>query len=56
MQAYHPSQRITDSATVAHLRQAGLAVNVYTVNDRQEQQALFAMGVTAVITDMPWLP
>lgn len=54
--AYHPSDAITDTTTVRELRAAGFGINVYTVNSRQRQRELFAMGVTAVFTDFPSLP
>ena len=44
---------ITDEHTVRRLREAGFAVNVYTVNDPQRMQELFLWGVNAVFTDVP---
>ncbi len=54
--AYHPKDDITDAPLVKKLRAAGLGINVFTINSSKRQQELFAMGVTAVITDFPKLP
>jgi len=42
---------ITDEITVRSLRDAGFAVNVYTVNDLERQNELFRWGVNGVFTD-----
>ncbi len=44
---------ITDEHTVRRLREAGFAVNVYTVNNPQRMKELFKWGVNAVFTDVP---
>jgi glycerophosphoryl diester phosphodiesterase len=49
--AYHPENAITDAALVKTLRAAGLAVNVFTVNDPTRQHQLFGFGVTGIFTD-----
>ena len=49
--AYHPEEKITTRDIVAHLRDAGFFVNVYTVNDPARQQELFSWGVNGVFTD-----
>ncbi len=54
--AYHPADDITDTGLIRGLRAAGIAVNVYTVNSKERQKALFAMGATAIFTDFPELP
>jgi glycerophosphoryl diester phosphodiesterase len=54
--AYHPADEITDAALIRSLRAAGIGVNVYTVNSKERQTALFAMGATAIFTDFPELP
>ncbi len=51
--AYHPSDTITDARLIKKLRAAGIGVNVYTVNSKERQKELFAMGVTAIFTDFP---
>jgi glycerophosphoryl diester phosphodiesterase len=53
--AYHPSDAITDAGLIRHLRAANIGVNVYTVNSKERQKALFAMGATAIFTDFPML-
>lgn len=54
--AYHPSDALTDEALIRTLRTAGLAINVYTVNDRCRKQQLFDQNVTAIFTDYPAIP
>jgi glycerophosphoryl diester phosphodiesterase len=54
--AYHPSDDMTDAELVRLLRSGGIGINVYTVNSRERQKELFAMGATAVFTDYPELP
>lgn len=53
--AYHPADDITDAELIRRLRAAGIGINVYTVNSKARQKALFAMGATAVFTDFPEL-
>lgn len=50
--AYHPSDGIVDADTVALLRKAGYAVNVYTVNDPGRAETLFGWGVNGIFTDL----
>ena len=54
--AYHPADTLVDARLVKKLRAAGIGVNVYTVNSKERQKELFAMGVTAIFTDFPELP
>jgi glycerophosphoryl diester phosphodiesterase len=54
--AYHPSDSIIDARLIKKLRAAGIGVNIYTVNSKERQKQLFAMGVTAIFTDFPELP
>lgn len=42
-----------DAGTCAMLRDAGLAVACYTVNDRDEGERLLAQGASAIFTDRP---
>jgi glycerophosphoryl diester phosphodiesterase len=52
-QAYHPSMKYTYAKQVQELREAGYAVNVWTVNEESDMQELIEMGVTGIITDFP---
>lgn len=54
-QAFHPSMKHTYAKQVQELREAGYAVNVWTVNEESDMQALIEMGVTGIITDFPQL-
>jgi glycerophosphoryl diester phosphodiesterase len=54
-QAYHPYHEIIDHDQIRDLRQAGFEVNVWTVNDEAEMEALIKAGVTGLITDFPQL-
>jgi glycerophosphoryl diester phosphodiesterase len=49
----HCDHRRLDARWTARLRDSGLPVLAYTVNDRRRAETLFAWGVTAVITDRP---
>ncbi len=49
--AYHPADQIVDSALIRAVRDAGLRVNVFTVNDPVRQRQLFAAGATGLFTD-----
>jgi glycerophosphoryl diester phosphodiesterase len=51
--AYHPHDAITDRALVSELRSAGIAVNVFTVNDQERRHQLAQFGVSGIITDYP---
>ena len=55
--ALHSSARALTAETVAAVREAGLPLACYTVNNRDDAGRLFAMGVSAVFTDRPdlWL-
>ena len=46
--AYHPDQRILAPGDLAALRDAGFAVNVWTVNDMSEAKRLVAEGARCV--------
>ena len=56
--AYHPADAITDAPLIRTLRNAGLDVNVFTVNDQTRQEALFSWGACGIFTDFlqPPLP
>ncbi len=49
----HPHFRHTNSDTIARARDAGVEVYVWTVNDPEDGQRLAALGVSALITDVP---
>jgi glycerophosphoryl diester phosphodiesterase len=51
--AVHPHVAFVDAELVARAHQAGLQVNVWTVDDPATIQVLHAMGVDAVITNVP---
>ena len=51
--AAHPDQLLVTPEGMARLREAGLAVNVWTVNTAEEAQRLAALGATGLITDYP---
>lgn len=53
--AYHPADNLIDAELIRRLRSAGFGINVYTVNSKERQRALFAMGATAIFTDYPEL-
>jgi glycerophosphoryl diester phosphodiesterase len=50
-EAIHPFVTTVSPTLVARAHQAGLAVNVWTVNARHDLQAMVEVGVDAVITD-----
>lgn len=49
--AIHPFVIGVDAAAVASAHDAGVAVNVWTVNGTHDMEALVAMGADAIITD-----
>lgn len=53
VQAYHPSRTLLEPGDVQALREAGIAVNVWTVNDMNEAERLIRQGVKGIITDFP---
>lgn len=53
MAAIHPFDPCVDAALVRRAHDAGLAVNVWTVNDPDRMAELVAMGVDGIITDTP---
>lgn len=50
---YHPEQRLMQSPEIARLRQAGVAVNIWTVNESESMQTLIEAGASGIITDFP---
>lgn len=53
MQALNPQDALVDAGLVATAHDAGLAVNVWTVDDPDRIRALAHLGVDAVITNDP---
>lgn len=53
--ALHISDRAATRENVADILNAGYAVRVYTINDRNRMDALKSMGVGSVFTDKPAL-
>ncbi len=51
--AVHMDAASAGPEAIAVVREAGLAVACYTVNDRDEAERLLASGVSAVFTDYP---
>lgn len=49
--AYHPADQIVDAPLISAVRDAGLLVNVFTVNDPVRRRQLFAAGATGIFTD-----
>ncbi len=55
LQAIHPHDLLVDAAFVNRAHDAGIAVNVWTVDDTDRGLALVEMGVDAIITNTPAL-
>ena len=55
LQAIHPHDLLVDAGFVRRAHEAGLAVNVWTVDDLDRGRALAGMGVDAIITNTPRL-
>lgn len=53
MEAIHPHDLLVDAAFVAEAHRIDVAVNVWTVDDVARIQSLAAMGVDAIITNVP---
>ena len=51
--AWHPNVRTLTKAPVLKAREAGIAVNPYTVNDVDRMNELTKWGVTGLVTDVP---
>lgn len=51
--AIHPEAALVTAARMARWRRAGLAVNVWTVDEPDEAARLAALGVNAIITNDP---
>ncbi len=53
MMAIHPHDVLVDRSFVEQAHAAGLAVNVWTVDDPERIVALAEVGVDAIITNVP---
>jgi glycerophosphoryl diester phosphodiesterase len=51
--AVHPERKLTSADRCRKWKKRSKLINVWTVNDVAEAQALAAMGVDAIITDVP---
>ena len=49
--SYHPEDRITNKKKLEDVRNAGIFINVYTVNEPKRQKELFEWGVNGIFTD-----
>jgi len=52
VRSYNPSLQIVDSDLIKDLSNAGIFVNIFTVNDKQDKLKLFEEGAKAVFTDV----
>ena len=53
VECYHPSFRSLDEATVAEVHSHGIEINTWTVNETEDIQRMFDLGVHSVITNFP---
>jgi glycerophosphoryl diester phosphodiesterase len=51
--AWHPGYKKLTEDTVTTVREAGFAINPYTVNEVEDMKRLICWGVTGVVTDYP---
>lgn len=56
VRAYHPADATVDQALIETIRRAGLAINIFTVNDPERQLQLTRWGATGIFTDYPRQP
>lgn len=52
-EAIHPEASVVSEALVEEAHEAGLAVHVFTVDDRAQMQRLLALGVDGLFTNHP---
>jgi len=50
---YHPNYLVVNRERIKALQQAGIALNIWTVNDREHMKRLIEVGVNGIITDFP---
>jgi glycerophosphoryl diester phosphodiesterase len=53
MAAIHPYDNLVDASMVRRAHEAGLRVNVWTIDDRDRMAALIEMGVDGIFTNVP---
>lgn len=53
VEAYHPDQNIADAELIRNLADAGIRVNLWTVNDVERARGFVEAGVTFIYTDWP---
>ena len=51
--AYHPSRRFTTADDIKRLREAGLMVNIWTINSEHELHVFADWGANGLISDFP---
>ncbi|SDE64055.1 glycerophosphoryl diester phosphodiesterase [Actinobaculum suis] len=54
--ALHPSNTGLDGAAIAHVREEGFEVNVWTVNDQRRMQELIFWGASGIFSDTALVP
>ncbi len=52
VRSYHPAFNIADTDLIQNLNNAGIFVNIFTVNDTKDKQNLFNNGAKSVFTDI----
>ncbi len=52
VRSYNPSLKIVDSDLIKDLSNAGIFVNIFTVNDKKEKVKLFEEGAKSIFTDV----
>ena len=52
-QAYHPETKMLNEANMKDLKDNGIQVNVWSVDDAQSLKTLYDFGCDAIITDYP---
>ncbi|NOX15635.1 MAG: glycerophosphodiester phosphodiesterase [Epsilonproteobacteria bacterium] len=52
VRSYNPALKIADEDLIKHLNSAGIFVNIFTVNDKEDRLRLFKEGAKAVFTDV----
>lgn len=52
VRSYHPDFNITDTDLIQNLSNAGIFVNIFTVNEDNDKEKLFSAGAKSIFTDM----